>query len=98
MNNKHRSSRYGTSSHHHDTSLGEDVRGTCTVVLGSVTTAMQAQRVLANAAIFGTVTKISSSTDSRGCAYGIEFPCSQKENLRLILARADISIKKMLGG
>ena len=98
MNKNNRNVRYGTSSLRQSTSLDEDPRGICTVVLGSVTSAMQAQRVLANASIFGTVTKVSSSSDARGCAYGIEFPCSQKDNLRLVLSRADISIKKMLGG
>lgn len=98
MNSRNQSSRNGAPSQRREPSLTEAQSGTCTAVLGSVTAAMQAQRVLANAAIYVTVTKVSSGTASQGCVYGIVFPCAQQENVRIVLKRADISIKKMLGG
>ena len=72
--------------------------GECTAVLGSMTAALQAQRVLAQAAVFTSVTKISSSQSTKGCAYGITYPCAQKENVRTILSRAQVTVKKYLGG
>ncbi len=79
------------------TSEAED-RGTCTAVLGTMTNALQAQRVLANAAIHSSVTKISSSMSAKGCAYGITYPCAQERHVRAILSHANITVKKYMGG
>ncbi|MBQ9780789.1 MAG: DUF3343 domain-containing protein [Clostridia bacterium] len=95
MNNKGYDSRRGTPL----TSAYSDGReGECVAVLGTMTAALQAQKVLAQAAVFTSVTKISSSKSAKGCAYGISYPCAQKENVRTILSRAQITVKKYLGG
>lgn len=73
-------------------------RGECTAVLGNMTAALQAQRALSQAAIYSTVTKVSSSKQTSGCAYGIIYPCAQEKNVRTVLSRADITVKKYLGG
>ncbi len=70
----------------------------CTAVLGTMTQAMQAERVLSNATIHATVTKISSSKSSKGCTYGVTFPCAQESHVRDILFRAGVTVKKYMGG
>lgn len=72
--------------------------GPCTAVIGSMTLAMKAQSVLAEAAIRAGVTKISSSETHNGCAYGVEFPCSQSGNVRTVLSRAGIRVRQYIQG
>lgn len=72
--------------------------GTCTAVIGSMTLAMKAQSALAEAAIRANVTKVSSSETHNGCAYGVDFPCSQSGNVRTVLSRAGIRVRQYLQG
>ena len=68
-------------------------QGKCTAVIGSMTKAMQAQEALANAAIRAAVVKVSSSSSHNGCAYGVDFPCSQKQNVQTVLHRIGVSVR-----
>lgn len=82
-------------------SRGEDfggASGICTAVIGSMTQAMKAQSVLAEAAIRASLTKISSSKTHNGCAYGVDFPCTQSRNVRVILDHAGIRVREYLQG
>ena len=72
--------------------------GLCTAVIGSMTQAMKAQTVLSEASIRATLTKISSSKTMGGCAYGVDFPCTQSGNVRMILDRAGIRVREYLQG
>ncbi len=98
MHHKDHDRAHGTPPY--DPGIREDprARGECTAVLGNMTGALQAQRALANAAIYSTVTKVSSSKNTGGCAYGVVYPCAQERNVRAVLSRADITVKKYLGG
>ena len=69
-----------------------ETKGLCTVIIGSATNATRAESILARAAIRSRVIKVSSE-QRLGCAYGIEFPCSQKKNVEEILSRARISFR-----
>ncbi len=71
--------------------------GTCTAVIGSMTLAMKAQSVLADAAIRTNIAKISSSEARGGCAYGVDFPCTQSANVKLILSRAGVRVRQYIG-
>ncbi len=71
---------------------------TCTAVIGSMTMAMKAQSALSDAAIRANIAKISSSETHNGCAYGVDFPCTQSSNVRMILSRAGIRVRQYLGG
>ena len=73
-------------------------RGICTAVIGSMTQAMKAQSLLAEAAIRATGTKISSSRTHNGCAYGVDFPCTQTANVRTVLSKAGIRVREYLEG
>ncbi len=68
----------------------------CTAVIGSMTQAMQAQSVLADAAIHVEIAKISSSVTHNGCAYGVDFPCTREANVRTVLARAGVRVRQYL--
>lgn len=70
----------------------------CTAVIGSMTQAMRAQTVLAEAAIRANITKISSSQTHNGCAYGVDFPCTQSGNVRSVLNGAGIRVRQYLQG
>ena len=72
--------------------------GICTAVIGSMTQAMKAQSALAEAAIRASLTKISSSKTHNGCAYGVDFPCTQSRNVRVILENAGIRVREYLQG
>ncbi len=72
--------------------------GTCTAVIGSMTQAMKAQSALAEAAIRAGITKISSSQTHNGCAYGVDFSCTQSGNVRTVLNRAGVKVRQYLQG
>ena len=77
--------------------LPDDItRGSCTAVIGSMTGAMRAQSILAEAAIRAVVVKVSSSKSTGGCAYGVDFPCTQSGNVGMILDRAGIRVREYL--
>ena len=82
------STEYGAAAH----------PSVCTAVIGSMTMAMKAQSVLSEAAIRASIAKISSSEARGGCAYGVDFPCTQYANVRTILSHADIRVRQYLGG
>ena len=64
----------------------------CTVSLGSVTYAEKAMRVLARAAIYSEIVKLDEKK-SRGCIYGLEFTCTQVDNVKTVLRQAGIKTK-----
>lgn len=73
-------------------------RGSCTAVIGSMTQAMRAQSILAEAAIRAAVVKVSSAKNTGGCAYGVDFPCTQMSNAKTVLTRAGIRVREYLQG
>ena len=101
MRNSHSSAHkppYGGASRGRGSSLppGTSIGGTCTAVIGSMTQAMKAQSLLADAAIRGGITKISSAGTHNGCAYGVEFPCTQSANARTVLERGGVRVREYL--
>ena len=65
----------------------------CLAVMGSMTQAMRAQKVLAGAAVRAEVVKADSAHTHRGCAYALSYPCSQENNVRTILSGAGIRVR-----
>lgn len=70
----------------------------CTAVIGSMTTALKAQKTLLKASIPSTVVKLDSSVTRRGCAYGLEFDCVQSANVQHTLSTAGIRASRYLSG
>ncbi len=60
---------------------------TCTAAIGSVTQAMHARRLLAEAAVYATVVKNDPEQTGRGCAWGISYPCSMERSVREVLRK-----------
>lgn len=65
----------------------------CLAVMGSMTQAMRAQKVLAGAAVRAEVVKADSAHTNRGCAYALSYPCSQENNVRTILSSYGIRVR-----
>jgi hypothetical protein len=59
---------------------------------------MQAQSLLAEAAIRASVVKVSSARSTGGCAYGVDFPCTQSANVRAVLSSAGVRVREYLRG
>ena len=69
--------------------------GRCTAVLGAMTKAMQAERMLVGASVRVQVVKVSS-TQAGGCVYGVSYACAQESRVRKILSNAGISVRKYM--
>ena len=67
----------------------------CLSIIGSMTQAMRAQRLLAAALIPTEVVKADTGSGGRGCTYALSFSCTQKENVRRILSGKGIRIKEL---
>ena len=63
------------------------------VVLGTLTNAQKAQRVLSAAAIPSKIVKQTPSNIHRGCVWGVEFSYAQKQNVATVLANAGIVVR-----
>lgn len=72
--------------------------GTCTATFESMTLAAKAQHALSHAAIRTEVIKLDSSQSRHGCAWGLEFPCAQEQNVRTVLSNARIPVKQYWDG
>ena len=71
--------------------------GECIAEIGSMTQAIKAQRILADSAIPTTVVKSNSMGSGKGCAYGVSFPCQQRENVERICMGAKIRVRRWKG-
>ena len=71
---------------------------TCIAAFQSMTQAIGAQRALARAAIRGQIVKLNANQTTHGCAYGLEFACTQQANVKTILAAASIPVLRYLDG
>ncbi len=68
--------------------------GECMAEIGSMTQAIKAQRILADATIPSTVVKNNSTNNGKGCAYGISFACAQSENVDNVLRKAGVKVRR----
>ena len=65
----------------------------CSAVMGTLTNAQKAQKILAMAAIPSSVTKSESSLSHRGCVWCVNFACNQSENVKAVFASAGLNVK-----
>lgn len=65
----------------------------CAVSTGSMTMAIKARRALSAVGISVSVKKLSGGSDSRGCIYGIEYPCELSGNIISVLESRGIDAK-----
>ena len=71
--------------------------GTCAAGIGSMTQAMQAQRVLSAAAIRSEIIMADTSRERSGCSYALTFSCEQEQNVRTALRAAGIRMRSFYG-
>ena len=62
----------------------------CAAATGSMTIAIKARRTLSAEGISVSVKKLSGGNDSRGCIYGIEYPCELSGNVLSLLRERGI--------
>jgi hypothetical protein len=65
----------------------------CSAAIGSVTQAMQAQKLLASAAIPSALIKYDAQ-GGKGCVYGLSFSCAQADNVRTVLSKERIRVRE----
>lgn len=68
----------------------------CIATIPSLNICIKAQRALAKHAIYCKIINIDPKITRRGCAYGIEFTCSDEKNVRYILRREGIRPSEFL--
>lgn len=71
---------------------------TCIAAFNSMTAAIGAQRILSSASIRSSVVKLNANQTERGCGYGLEFSCAQRQNVEALFASRGISVNRYLGG
>ena len=62
----------------------------CIATIPSMNICIKAQKALADNKIFCKIISLDPKLTKRGCAYGIEFSCSEEKNVKFILLRAGI--------
>ncbi len=67
----------------------------CLCIIGSMTQTMRAQRLLSAAAIPADAVKADTGRGGRGCTYALSFSCTQKENVRRILANGGVRVREI---
>lgn len=69
---------------------------TCIATIPSLNICIRAQKALANEGLYSKIVSVDPSITRRGCAYGIEFSCSDERQIRNILRRAGVSISQII--
>ena len=62
----------------------------CIATISSLNLSIKAQKALANEKIYSKIVSLDPSLTKKGCAYGIEFSCSEERTVRTILRREGI--------
>ena len=67
----------------------------CLAIIGSMTQAMRAQRLLHAAAIPSDTVKVDTGSGGRGCTYALSFSCTQRENVRYTLQKGNVRVREI---
>ncbi len=70
----------------------------CTASIGSLTHAMKGQKLLAEVGIAANIVKLDAKKTRRGCAYGIEFSCSELKKVRTKLGASHLPVSEYFSG
>ena len=62
----------------------------CIASTPSLNISIKAQKVLAQAGIYSKIVSLDPSLTRHGCAYGLEFTCSDEPQVKAVLRRAGI--------
>jgi hypothetical protein len=64
---------------------------TCIAAMGSLTLSLKAQQLLRQAGASIEVVSLLREETRQGCAYGISFPCTERNRIRAILAAGHLT-------
>lgn len=62
----------------------------CVTVIGSMTQAMRAQKVLAASSIRAEIIKAEADQSRKGCSYALSYSCSEEWNVQRILRESGV--------
>ncbi len=69
----------------------------CIIAIKSMTVAMRARDILRRKNISSEIVSVDASLTSRGCAYGISFPCEREAEIKRMLRQGKIDYGEVLG-
>lgn len=69
---------------------------TCIATIPSLNICIKAQKSLLNNGIYSKIVSLDPQLTRRGCAYGVEFPCTEEKTVRQILRRAGIGVSQFI--
>ncbi|MEE0968397.1 MAG: putative Se/S carrier-like protein [Clostridia bacterium] len=70
----------------------------CTASMTSETYAIKAQKILAEGGIYSRIIRLDGERSRRGCAYAIEFPCYNTENVKAMLQKGRVRARHFYMG
>ena len=68
----------------------------CIAATGSMTRSVRAQRVLLNTGIRAEVVSLSPEQTRNGCAFGVEYACTEEHRAKMALRNAHVPISQYL--
>lgn len=68
----------------------------CIAAIGSMTAAIKAERALQGAGLSVRIVSLLPEETKRGCAYGIEYPCTAEGEVRSALRNAHLTPSQFL--
>ena len=68
----------------------------CIATITSLNLSIRAQRALSQVGIYSRIVSLDPSVTPKGCAYGIEFPCSEEGTVRALLRKERIHPQKFI--
>ena len=69
---------------------------TCIASLSTLNLSIKAQKLLSNERIYSRIISLDPSPTKRGCAYGIEFACSEERTVKTILRNNGIRASEFI--
>lgn len=76
--------------------MHKQIQASCIAASGSMTRAVRAQRALLAAGIRAEVVALSPEDTRQGCAFGVEYPCTEERRARIALRNARVPISQYL--
>jgi hypothetical protein len=70
----------------------------CIAAIPSINICIKGQKALTENGIFSKIVNLEPSLTKRGCAYGIEFNCSEKSKVKSILQHYGIKVSQYVSG
>ena len=68
----------------------------CIATIPSLNISIKVQKALAQEKIFSKIISLDPTTTKNGCAFGIEFPCSEERTVKSVLRREGVRAPQII--